>query len=57
MIGARIRIDLVGIDDAERRLGALVATDRNLTPLVADIGEYLVCTTTLRTGSMSRCPG
>ena len=45
MTGARISIDVVGIDDVERRLGRLADAGRDLTPLMADIGEYLVRTT------------
>lgn len=45
MAGARIRIDLPGLDTAERRLGALAAAGRDLTPLMRDIGEYLLRST------------
>lgn len=36
---------MIGIEDVERSLGAHVAAGRNLTSLMADIGEYLVRTT------------
>lgn len=39
---ARIAVDVVGIDEATRRLGALAAAGRDLTPLMRSIGEYLV---------------
>ncbi len=42
MAGARISIDVVGIDTATKRLGALAAAGQDLTPVMRDIGEYLV---------------
>ena len=42
MTGARIRIDVVGLEDTERRLGRLVAAGRDVRPLFVQIGEYLV---------------
>lgn len=45
MTGARIRIDVLGIDDVQRRLGSLAAAGRDLRPVMEDIGEHLVRTT------------
>ncbi len=45
MPGARIQIDVTGIDTAERRLAQLAAAGRDLTPAMADIGDYLVRST------------
>lgn len=45
MTGARIRFDVEGIDDAERRLCALAAAGRALRLVMEDIGERLVRTT------------
>ncbi|MDE0714088.1 MAG: phage virion morphogenesis protein [Gammaproteobacteria bacterium] len=45
MAGARIRIDVLGIGNASRRLGALSAAGRDLRSVFEDIGEYLVRTT------------
>lgn len=45
MVGARIHIDVIGLDRTQRRLGALVKAGRDLTPLMRDIGEYLLRTT------------
>lgn len=42
---ASLRLELIGLDAAGRRLGKLADAGRNLTPVFADIGEYLVRTT------------
>ena len=45
MPGARLKVELTGIEDAERRLRALAEAGHDLTPAMRDIGEYLVRTT------------
>ena len=45
MPGARLKVELTGLDNAERRLRALVAAGHDLTPAMRDIGEYLVRST------------
>ena len=45
MVGARISIDVVGLDTAQKQLGALAAAGRDLTPVMRDIGEYLLRST------------
>ena len=45
MTGARIRVDVLGIDDVQRRLGSLASAGRDLMPVMEDIGEHLVRTT------------
>ncbi len=45
MAGATLRLDLVGLDDAGRRLSELAAAGQDLTPVFRNIGEYLVRTT------------
>ncbi len=45
MAGSSLRLDFVGLDEAGQRLGALAAAGQDLTPVFADIGEYLVRTT------------
>ena len=42
---ARLTIDVTGIDTAAKQLGALAAAGRDLTPVMRDIGEYLVRST------------
>lgn len=42
---ASLRFELIGLDAAGRRLGRLADAGRDLTPVFADIGEYLVRTT------------
>ncbi|MYE03151.1 MAG: hypothetical protein F4Y03_18125, partial [Alphaproteobacteria bacterium] len=42
---ASLRLELIGLDAAGRRLGKLADAGRDLTPVFADIGEYLVRTT------------
>jgi len=48
MTGSRIRIDADGIESVEQRLGALARAGRDLQPLFARIGEYLVASTKQR---------
>lgn len=45
MPGARLTVELTGIEEAERRLRALAEAGHDLTPAMRDIGEYLVRTT------------
>lgn len=45
MPGARLNVELTGIEEAERRLRALGEAGDDLTPAMRDIGEYLVRTT------------
>lgn len=45
MVGARITIDVVGLDRTQKRLAGMVKAGRDLTPLMRDIGEYLLRTT------------
>ena len=42
MPGARLTIDAAGLAQTRKRLGALAAAGRDLTPLMRDIGEYLL---------------
>lgn len=42
---ASLRLELIGLNAAGRRLGKLANAGRDLTPVFADIGEYLVRTT------------
>ena len=42
---AQLQVDIVGLGAASRRLGKLADAGRDLTPVFADIGEYLVRTT------------
>ena len=45
MTGARLKVEVTGLDEAERRLRALQAAGHDLTPAMKDIGEYLLRTT------------
>ncbi|MDE0096443.1 MAG: phage virion morphogenesis protein [Gammaproteobacteria bacterium] len=45
MAGSRIRIDVLGIGNVQRRLGNLAAAGRDLRPVFVRIGEYLVGST------------
>ena len=45
MVGARLRVELTGIDETEKRLRALAEAGRDLTPAMQDMGEYLLRTT------------
>lgn len=45
MAGARLRVDVTGLAEAEKRLSDLEAAGHNLGPVMTDIGEYLVNST------------
>lgn len=45
MTGARLKVEVTGVEEAERRLRALAAAGHDLTLAMRDIGEYLLRTT------------
>ena len=45
MAGARLTVEITGVDEVERRLRALADAGHDLTPAMQDMGEYLVRTT------------
>ena len=45
MPSASLKVEVTGLDDAERHLRALVAAASDLTPVMKDIGEHLLNTT------------
>lgn len=45
MAGARISIDIVGLDTAQQQLNDFAAAGNDLTPVFRDIGDYLLRTT------------
>ena len=45
MPGASLKVQVTGLDNVERRLRAMAAAGHDLTPVMRDIGEYLVRST------------